>query len=126
LGYFTTSDNVKVYTLQGTINNKYGNSLYLLSSTGGLYAYDGGAEFGTTLGNSANLVAQLTPAVYTTPTLLTNAQPPQTPPAQVNVAGNQLTVNVAGLPVGTVFEVFVTVNDGVATSRSGFLVTVTA
>jgi hypothetical protein len=126
LGYFTTSDNVKVYTLQGTINNKYGNLLYLLSSTGGLYAYDGGTEFGTTVSNSANLIAQLTPAVYMTPTLLTNALPPQTPPAQVNVAGNQLTVNVAGLPVGTVFEVFVTVSDGVASSRSGFLVTVTA
>jgi hypothetical protein len=126
LGYFTTSDNVKVYTLQASTNNANGNPLYLLSSTGGLYAYDGGSEFGTTLSNSANLIAQLGAAVYTTPTMLTNAQPPQAPTAQVNVAGNQLTVNVTGASVGTVFEVFVTVNDGVSSSRSGFLVTVTA
>jgi hypothetical protein len=126
LGYYTTSDGVKVYSLQSATNNVNGNPLYLLSSTGGLYAYDGSSDFGTTLSNSANLVAQLGAAVYQTPSLLTNAQPPQAPAAQVNVAGNQLTLNVTGLSVGTVFEVIVVVNDGLATSQSSFLVTVTA
>jgi hypothetical protein len=126
LGYYTTSDGVKVYTLQSATNNANGNPLYLLSSTGGLYAYDGGAEFGTSISNSANLIAQLSPAVYQTPALLTSAQAPQTPPAQVTVAGNQLTLNVAGVSAGTVFEVIVAANDGLLTTRSTFLVTVTA
>ena len=126
LGYYQTPDNVRVYVLQGSIANVYGNNIYLLSSAGGVYAYDGGADFGTTLANSANLIAQLDASIYETPSLLTNAQPPLAPAAQVGVTGNQLTVHVAGLPVGTVFEVFVTVSDGFAATRTGFLVTVTA
>jgi hypothetical protein len=126
LGYFTTSDDVTVYALQIAGTNPNGSSYYLLSASGGLYACDGGNEFGTTLANSANLVAQLSPSVFLTPSLLTNAQPPPAPAAQASVNGNQLTVNVAGLPVGTEFEVFVTVNDGIAPSRTGFVVNVTA
>jgi hypothetical protein len=57
---------------------------------------------------------------------LTAAQAPQTPPAQVTVAGNQLTLNVTGVSAGTVFEVIVAANDGLLTTRSTFLVTVTA
>jgi hypothetical protein len=57
--------------------------------------------------------------------LLTKAQAPTAPSAIVNVSGATLTVNVGTVPVGTVFEVFVTVNDGAETSRTGFLVTVT-
>jgi hypothetical protein len=126
LGYFTTSDGVTVYVLQAANNNANGNPLYLLSSAGGLYAYDGGSEFGTTLSNSADLKGQLSPATYQTPSLLTDARAPQTPPAQASVAGNQLTLNVTGLSAGTVFEVIVAVSDGLATNRSSFLVTVSA
>jgi hypothetical protein len=65
--------------------------------------------------------------VYNTPTLLSNAQPPATTAAIQHAVqapvGNHLTVNVAGLPVGTIFEVLVTVSDGAETSTTSFLVT---
>jgi hypothetical protein len=126
IGYSTTSDGVSAYVLSILGSNANGNQFYLLSTTGGLYAYDGGSKFGSTFANSANLIAQLGSAVYTVPSLLTNPKPPTTPAAKVNVVGNQLTVNVAGLSVGTIFEVFVTVKDGAETTTTGFLVTVTA
>jgi hypothetical protein len=44
----------------------------------------------------------------------------------VSVSGNTLTVNVASVTPGTVFEVYVTVGDGAETQRTGFLVSVTA
>jgi len=46
--------------------------------------------------------------------------------AVVNVAGNQLTVKAAGLQVGTVFEILLTVGGGAETANGSFLVTVTA
>jgi hypothetical protein len=124
LGYVTAGATAYVLTINGL--NANGNPYYLLSSTGGLYAYDGSGSYAHTFANSANLIAQLSPNDYTTPTLLTNAKAPTAPAAEVNVAGDQLTVNVTGLAEGTIFEVFVTASDGAETSRTGFLVTVTA
>jgi hypothetical protein len=103
---------------------------YLLSSTGGVYAYDGSGSFANTIAVSYNLVAQLTPAVYTTPTLLTAATP-ASPGATltvtpVNATTSTLSVNVAGVAPGTVFQVIVTASDGAETSRTSFLVTVTS
>jgi hypothetical protein len=72
------------------------------------------------------VIATLDPPVYITPTLLTIAHAPTAPAAIVGVSGNTLTVNVASLPVGTVFEVFVTASVGAETTRTGFVVTVTA
>lgn len=110
-------------------SNTNGNPYYLLTATGGLYAYDGSGSFSHTIANSGNFVAQLSANDYTTPTLLTNARPPVTTPAIQSAlsapVGNQLTLNVTGLSVGTVFEVFVTVSDGAETSETSFLVTVT-
>jgi hypothetical protein len=95
-----------------------------------VYAYDASSSFGHSFGNSSGFVAQLDPSVFNTPTLLTNAQPAATTAAIQHAVqapvGNQLTINVAGLPVGTIFEVLVTVSDGAETSNVGFLVTVTA
>jgi hypothetical protein len=126
LGYYTTPDGVKVYALQSATPNANGNNFYLLTSSGAIYAYDGGSRFGTSLALSANLVRQLDPGLYLTPSLLTNAQRPVVPNARIVVVGNQLTIDVTGLSVGTTFEILVTVSDGLQTDRTGFLVTVTA
>jgi hypothetical protein len=130
LGRVTTADGVTAYVLQINAMNPNGNPYYLLSSTGGLFAYDGSGSFGHTIANNANLIAQLSASDYNTPTLLTNAQPPiMTPAIQHAVGtpvGNQLTINVTGLSVGTIFEVLVTVSDGAETRQSSFVVTVTA
>ena len=111
-------------------SNTNGNPYYLLTATGGLYAYDGSGSFSHTIANSNNLVAQLSANDYATPTLLTNAQPPVTTLAIQSAvgaaAGNQLTLDVTGLSVGTVFEVFVSVSDGAEASQTSFLVTVTS
>jgi uncharacterized repeat protein (TIGR03803 family) len=129
VGRVTTPDGATAYVLAANGSNANGNPYYLLTSTGGLYAYDGSGSFSHTIANSGNFVAQLSANDYTTPTLLTNARPPVTTPAIQSAlsapVGNQLTLNVTGLSVGTVFEVFVTVSDGAETSETSFLVTVT-
>jgi hypothetical protein len=122
---FITNGGVTAYVMRSSVLGGVGG-YYLLSSTGGVYAYDGSGSYAHTFANSANLITTLDPSVYTTPTLLTNAQPPVLPAAVVNISGSTLTVNVASVPVGTVFEVFVTASDGAETTRTGFLVTVTA
>jgi hypothetical protein len=121
----STNNGVTAYVLSSSVLGGV-NGYYLLTNTGAIYAYDGSGNFNTTIGNSSNLIATLSPAVYTTPTLLTQAKAPVAPAATLGVNGNTLTVNVAGVPVGTVFEVFVTTSDGAETTRTGFLVTVTA
>jgi hypothetical protein len=128
VGRFTTTVNgvsTTAYVLHSNVMGGVGG-YYLLSSSGGVYAYDGSGNYATTFANSANLIATLSPSVFTTPALLTAAQAPSTSGAVVNVNGNTLTVNVAGVSVGTVFEVIVTANDGAETTRTSFLVTVTA
>jgi hypothetical protein len=122
-GYFT-NNGVTAYVLSSSVLGGVGG-YYLVSSTGGVYAYDGSGSYASTLANSANLIAQLSPSVYITPSLLLNAQTPAVPAASATVAGNTLTLNVSGVPVGTVFGLFVTVNDGAESARTGFLVTVT-
>jgi hypothetical protein len=126
MGYATSSDGVKAYVLSVNGQNANGNPYYLLSSSGALYAYDGSGSYGHTFNNGANLIAQLSAADYTTPTLLTNAKAPTAPAALLNVSGNTLTVNVASLTPGTVFQVIVTASDGAEKNQVSFLVTVTA
>jgi hypothetical protein len=127
VGMAMTSDGVKAYVLSVNGVNANGNALYLLNSSGAVYAYDGSGSYGHTFANSANFIAQLSPADFTTPTLLTNAKAPTAPPASVAmVTGNVLTINVAGLPVGTIFRILVTASDGAETTTESFLVTVTA
>jgi hypothetical protein len=122
---FVSAGGATAYVLQSSVLGGAGG-YYLLKSDGGVYAYDGSGSFAHTFANSANLITTLDPGVFTTPTLLTQAQAPATPAAAVSVSGNTLTVNVAGVAVGTVFEVFVTASDGAESQRTGFLVTVTA
>ncbi len=122
---FVNNGGVSAYVLHSSVLGG-ADGYYLLKSDGGVYAYDGSGSYSHTFANSANLITTLDPSVYTTPTLLTNAQAPATPAAVAGVSGNTLTVNVAAVPVGTVFEVFVTASDGAETTRTGFLVTVTA
>jgi hypothetical protein len=130
IGMVTTPDGVTAYVLEVSGQNANGNPYYLLTSSGGLYAYDGSGSFSHTIANSANLIAQLSPSDYSTPTLITDAQPPATTTAiqgaVIAPSGNQLSINVTGLPVGTVFEVLVTASDGAETGSTSFLVTVTA
>jgi hypothetical protein len=130
LGTGTTPDGVSAYVLQVTGTNVFGNPYYLLSPSGAVYAYDNSGSFGHSFGNAAGFIAQLDPSVYSTPTLLTNAQLPVTPldiqQAVHHPSGNQLTLDVTGLPIGTIFEVLVTAGDGIETSQTNFLVTVTA
>ncbi len=126
VGMRTDANNVQAFVLHSNLPGAVGG-FYILSSTGGVFASDGSATFGQVFANSKNFVAQLDPSVFTTPTLLTNAQPPSAVPAGVvSVSGNKLTISVLTLPVGTVFQVLVTANDGAETSQIAFLVTVTA
>jgi hypothetical protein len=112
------------YVLQSTVPGGVGGYC-LLRSDGGAYAYDGSGEFSTTFANGHNLVAMLSPAVFTTPTLLTRATP--TPAgAIVGVTGNTLSLHVTGVPPGTLLEVFVTAFEGAETRRTNFLVNVMA
>jgi hypothetical protein len=126
MGYATTMDGVTAYVMSVTGNNANGNPFYLISSNGGVYAYDGSGSYAHTFANSANLVAMLSPAVYMNPSMLLAAMAPSAVAALVNVSGNMLTVNVANVPVGTVFQVNVTARDGAESSVTSFLVTVTA
>jgi hypothetical protein len=121
-----TADGVTAYVLSIAGNNPNGNQYYLINSNGAVYAYDGSGSYGHTFANSANLIATLGASVYNNPSLLTSAMVPTAPAAVVGVSGNTLSVNVANVTPGAVFEVFVTVSDGAETTRSGFLVTVTA
>jgi hypothetical protein len=122
LGY-ATSDGITAYLLSVAGDNGNGNSLYLLTATGALFAFDN-LSFATTVAGTP--LAQLDPSVFSTPSLLTNAQPPVKPAVTPTVTGNMLTLNVTGLPVGLVFQVLVTASDGAETGTTSFLVTVTA
>jgi hypothetical protein len=124
LGY-ATNNGVSAYVLYSNVLGGVGG-YYLMNSSGAVYAYDGSGSYAHTFANSANLVATLDPGVYISPTLLTHAQAPVAPAALLSVNGNTLTINVAGVPVGTIFELFVTASDGAKSTRTSFLVTVTA
>jgi hypothetical protein len=121
---FVTNGGVTAYVLQSSVLGGV-SGYYLLSNTGGVYAYDGSGSYAHTFADSANLVATLDPSVYTTPTLLTQAQAPATPAAVLIVNGDALTINVTGVSPGTVFQVVVSASDGAEMMRAGFLVTVT-
>jgi hypothetical protein len=127
VGLFSTSVSgvtTKAYVLRSAVPCGVGG-FYLLSSSGGVYAYDGSGDFSTTFGNGHNLVANSSPAIFDSPTLLTQATP--TPlAATVSVTGNSLSLKVTGVPPGTLLEVFVTASDGAETGRTTFLVNVTA
>jgi hypothetical protein len=73
LGYFTAGSTA--YVLTAANNNSYGNPYYLLSTTGGLYAYDGSGSYAHTFANVTPL-ANLGAGFYDDPTQLTNAQAP--------------------------------------------------
>jgi subtilisin-like proprotein convertase family protein len=124
VGYLT-NNGVTAYVLHSNVLGAVGG-YYLLTSSGALYAYDGSGNYSETVNNAANLVANLSPSVYTSPSLLTNAQPPVAPAAVVSVNGTTLSVNVSSVAPGTVFQVVVSVNDGAETTTTRFLVTVTA
>jgi hypothetical protein len=126
LGYITTPDGVTAYVLSIAGENANGNPYYLIAASGAVFAYDGSGSFGHSFANSANLITTLSQSVYNNPTLLTAAAAPAAPAATVSVSGNTLTVNVAGVSPGTVFAVFVIVNDGAQTTGTSLLVSVTA
>jgi hypothetical protein len=116
----------QAFVLHSNVLGGVGGFYLINPSNGGVYAYDGSGNYATTFANPANLIATLSPSVFTNPMLLTNAMAPSAPNAMVSVTGNMLTVNVAGVAPGTVFQVLVTANDGAETTRTSFLVTVTA
>jgi hypothetical protein len=122
IGYLT-NNGVTAYVMSSAVLGGSGG-YYLLTANGNVYAYDGSGNYATTIANSANIVGTVDPSVYNTPTLLTKAQVPAPPAASIGITGSKLTINVAGLAVGTVFEVLVTANDGAETTTTGFLVTV--
>jgi hypothetical protein len=72
LGYFHAGGTAYVFSAAG--DNTFGNAYYLLSTTGGLYAYDGSGNYATSFARTP--IATLSAEVYSDPTLLTNAQPP--------------------------------------------------
>jgi hypothetical protein len=128
--YGTKVDGVttQAYVLYSAVPGGAGG-YYLLSSTGGLYAYDGSGSFANTFADEHNQIAQLSATVFNTPILLTQPTPVVLPANVVSVNNSvspaTLTLNVAGLPAGTLLEVFVTASDGAETTKTGFLVTVT-
>jgi hypothetical protein len=129
VGKFTTTNAKGVSTTAQVFQSSVlggVNGFYLVDSSGNVFAYDGSGDFSTTFASSANLIGKVDPSVFTTPALLTAASAPVAPAAKVTVTGSSLTVDVTGLPVGTVFEVLVTASDGAESNRTGFLVTVTA
>jgi hypothetical protein len=128
IGYITTyGTTAYVLSINGT--NQYGNQYYLLNSSGGLYAYDGSGNFATSFAHAENLVqfegvsAELGAAIYKNPLLLIDAN--ATPNAVITVSGTTLTVDVAGVPVGTIFQVLVTASDGAESGSTSFYVMVT-
>jgi hypothetical protein len=129
VGKFTTTNALGVMTTAQVVQSAVlggAQGFYLVDSNGNVFAYDGSGDFSTTFANSANRIGKVSASVFNTPTLLTAATAPAMPAAKVTVLGNMLTVDVTGLPVGTMFEVFVTGSDGAESNRTGFLVTVTA
>jgi hypothetical protein len=127
LQYFINTG-VPAYVLQAPTNNANGNTMYLLLSTGDLYAY-GGGTYAATVANSANLVAHLDPSVYANPTLLTAAKAPLSTsvagvPVTASTSGNTVTVTVPPGFTGT-FQVTVTATDGITSTPETFLVTST-
>ena len=125
VGLQSTSDGVAAYVFKTAGNNLNGNVYYLLNSAGQLYAWDGTNEYGNTFANQANFIGSVGSSVYTTPTLLTNAQATAIP-ATVSVVGNTLTVNVSNVAAGTAFNVFLTASDGAKSTGFVFTVSVTA
>ena len=88
VGLFSTTDNWIKTTAYVLHSNVLGgvSGYYLLTSTGAVYAYDGSGSYASTIADSFNLVAQLSPSVFTTPTLLTQA-------TAVTLPGDVVTVN---------------------------------
>jgi hypothetical protein len=126
VGQFTTTVGgvtTTAYVLQSAVPGGVGG-YYLLRSDGGVYAYDGSGDFSTTFADGHNQVAMLSPAVFTTPALLTQATAVAV--AQPTVSGSTVSLDVSGLPPGTLLEVFVTAFDGAESTRTSFLVNVTA
>jgi hypothetical protein len=113
------------YVFSTAGNNINGNVYYLLNAAGDLYAWDGGSQYSTTFANHNNYIASVGASVYTTPTLLTNAQATAVP-ATVSVSGNTLTVNVSNVAAGIAFDVFLTASDGAKSTGFVFTVSVTA
>jgi subtilisin-like proprotein convertase family protein len=126
VGYYTDSSGAAAYVMTSSVLGGSGGYYLVDPATGDVYAYDGSGSYAHTFANSANLIANLSPDIYTMPTLLTNAQPPAASGALVSVSGNTLTINVGSVSPGTVFQVIVAANDGAETTRTSFLVTVTA
>jgi hypothetical protein len=128
VGYITAGG-VTAYVLRSDVPGGFGD-YYLLSSTGGVYAYDGSGNFASTFADGHNQIATLSSAVYTTPSLLTSAAPVVLPANVLSVNNNAtpatLTLGVAGLTPGTLLQVFLTGSDGAEITGTSFLVTVTA
>ncbi len=95
-----------------------GGIWYCLLPNGALYRWAG--TMSATL-SAANLVATVSTTCYADPSLLWNAQPGQTPPVKLSVAGNQLTVQVAAGYTGS-FQIQVAVSDGTHSVSSTFTV----
>jgi hypothetical protein len=74
VGYFTAG--APAYVLHSSQSGPGVAGYYLLSPSGGLYAYDGSGSYAHTFANSANLVTTLAPGIYTDPTQLLNAAAP--------------------------------------------------
>jgi hypothetical protein len=126
-----TSGGISAYVLAVNGKNINGSPYFLLTSNGNLYAYDGVSYSSTVNAGPPNssLIATLGAAVYNNPTLLTNAQPPTPPGITPTINGTpghySLSLNASSLPVGTVFQVLLTVSDGAESTTESFLVTVT-
>jgi predicted outer membrane repeat protein len=96
-----------------------GGSWFFVLPDGSLYRWDGTSGQAT-----GTLIANVGPAAYADPTVLTNAQPGQAP-AAVSVSGNVLTITPSAGFVGT-FTVTATVSDGHGTDSESFNVTVSS
>ncbi len=121
-GYFTAG--TTAYVLVARANNSFGNPYYLLSSQGGLYAYDGSGSYAHTFAG-VTPIAQLGSAVFDDPTQVLDAQAPAGPAPDVGVSvnGNVLTLTPPTGFLGS-FKVTVTADDGSGTAQQSFLVNV--
>ncbi len=105
-------------------NNASGNPYYLLRSDGALFAYDGSGSYAHTFQNGTPL-ADLTAAVFATPSLLLDATAPEAATGlTATLSGGTLTLNAPASFVGTV-RVTVTASDGILTTAQSFRVTST-
>ncbi len=120
-GYVTAG--APAFVLVAGANNGFGNPFYLLSASGGLYAYDGSGSYAHTFAN-VTPVAQLGAATYSNPSWLFNAAPPVTPAVGVSFSGNVLTLTPPSGFVGTL-KVTVTASDGMLATSQSFLATLT-